>query len=278
MDTSSSQIVLLGTGTPNANPARSGPAVAVVVEGTPYLVDAGPGVVRRAAACRAGVTGLAVHRLNRLFVTHLHSDHTAGLPDLLLTPWVMGRRDPLDVYGPPGIQAMTDHILAAYREDIRQRLEGPEPINDTGWRVQAVEIEPGLVYRDQNVTVESFPVEHGSWPAFGYTFHTPDRTIVISGDTADPAKNLDAYRGCDVLIHEVQSTQGLAKRSPAWRRYHATFHTTSRELAEVASQTRPGLLILYHQLFHGVTERALLEEIRERYDGPVVSGHDLAVY
>jgi len=279
MTHSASQVVLLGTGTPNADPARSGPAVAVVVNGTPYLVDAGPGVARRAAAAhQAGVAGLAVDRLNRLFLTHLHSDHTAGLPDLLLTPWVMGRRDPLEVHGPAGTEAMTQHILAAYREDVRQRLEGPEPANTTGWRVQAVEIGPGVVYRDQHVTVEAFGVDHGSWPAFGYTFHTPDRTIVISGDTAAPQDNLHAYRGCDVLIHEVQSSLGLERRSPAWRRYHARFHTSARELAEVASQAKPGLLILYHQLFHGVTEERLLAEVGDGYDGPVVSGRDLDVY
>jgi ribonuclease BN (tRNA processing enzyme) len=271
--------VLLGTGTPNPDPARSGPAVAVVVNQTPYLVDAGPGVVRQvAAAHQMGVPGLTVARLNHLFVTHLHSDHTAGLPDLLLTPWVAGRVAPLEVHGPAGIRPMMEHIQAAYREDVRERLEGPEPANVSGWRVRTTEIEPGVVHQDHNVTVEAFPVDHGSWPAYGYTFHAPDRTIVISGDTAAPKRNLAAYRGCDVLVHEVQSSLGLALRSPPWRRYHAAFHTSARELAEVASQVRPGLLILYHQLFHGVSEQALLDEVRERYDGPVVSGRDLEVY
>jgi ribonuclease Z len=279
MQPAPSQIVLLGTGTPNPDPARSGPAVAVVVEGTPYLVDAGPGVVRRAAAAhQAGVPGLAVDRLSRVFLTHLHSDHTAGLPDLLLTPWVMGRRAPLAVYGPPGVEPMMEHLLAAYREDVRERLEGPELANATGWHARAETIEPGLVYEDERVTVDAFPVDHGSWPAFGYRFRTPDRTIVISGDTAAPQQNLAAYRGCDVLIHEVQSSVGLARRSPAWRRYHAAYHTSAHELAEAASQVRPGLLILYHQLFHGVSEGALLQEVRQGYDGPVVAGRDLEVY
>ena len=279
MQPAPSQIVLLGTGTPNADPTRSGPAVAIVAQGTPYLVDAGPGVVRQAAAAhQAGCAGLAVDRLSRVFLTHLHSDHTAGLPDLLLTPWVMGRRAPLEVHGPPGVEGLTEHLLAAYGDDIRQRLDGPEPANATGWRARAKAIQPGVVYEDERVTVEAFPVDHGSWPAFGYRFQTPDRTIVISGDTAAPEKNLVAYRGCDVLIHEVQSTLGLAGRSPAWRRYHAAYHTSAHELAEVASRAQPGLLILYHQLFHGVSEEALLQEVRQGYDGPVVSGQDLDVY
>lgn len=276
---SSTQIVLLGTGTPNADPNRSGPSVAVVVNNTPYIVDSGPGVVRRAAAAYdAGVRGLQVCRLSTAFLTHLHSDHTVGYPDLILTPWVLERRDPLQVYGPTGTRAMTEHILAAYEEDIRERLEGLEPANRTGFRVEVVEIEAGHVYKDQNVTVEAFAVRHGAWPAFGFKFETPDRTIVISGDTAPSETVVEAARGCDVLIHEVYSSAGLEKRSLAWRRYHSSVHTSSRELAEVASIARPGLLILYHQLFHGVSEQELLAEVQERYEGNVVSGRDLDIY
>ena len=156
----SDQVVLLGTGTPNADPAHSGPSVAIVVDGSPYLVDFGPGVVRRAAAAyEAGIEGLAVERLNRAFLTHLHSDHTAGYPDLILTPWVLERDEPLHVYGPPGLNSMTDHILAAYRQDIRERIEGLEPANKQGYLVIAHEIDAGLVYQDARVRVEAFPVQ-----------------------------------------------------------------------------------------------------------------------
>jgi ribonuclease BN (tRNA processing enzyme) len=145
-DSSSTRLVLLGSGTPNADPDRSGPAVAVVVNGAAYLVDAGPGVVRRAAAAeRRGIAALAVKNLRIVFVTHLHSDHTLGLPDLIFTPWVLEREAPLEVYGPAGVKAMTDHLLAAYAQDVRIRLEGLEPVNETGHRVQAHEIAPGVV-------------------------------------------------------------------------------------------------------------------------------------
>jgi len=181
-DQQPSKIVLLGTGTPNAEPERSGPSVAIVVNGAPYIVDFGPGVVRRAAAAyAAGVKALDMPQLTRAFLTHLHSDHTAGYADLILTPWVLERDEPLQVYGPAGNRAMTEHILAAYREDIRERLDGLEPVNDTGYRVDIHEVEPGIIYRDASVWIEAFPVRHGSWPAFGFKFHTPDRTIVISG-------------------------------------------------------------------------------------------------
>ena len=164
----SSKIVLLGTGTPNADPERSGPAVAVVVNQTPYLVDFGPGVVRRAAAaCKAGSRGLEVTKLKRAFVTHLHSDHTAGYPDLIFTPWVLGRVQPLEVYGPAGIVEMTEHIQAAYERDIHERLSGLEPANETGYLVNCTVIKPGVVYQDENVRVEEFCVNHGSMESYG---------------------------------------------------------------------------------------------------------------
>jgi len=274
------QVVLLGTGTPNADPDRCGPSVAVVVNNVPYLVDFGPGVVRRAeAARRRGVTGLAVPNLRRAFVTHLHSDHTAGYPDLILTPWVLGRKEPLQVYGPPGLKSMTDHIVMAFRDDILIRLDGSEPANETGFQVEAREIEPGDVYKDENVVVTAFPVNHGSWPhAFGYRFKTPDRTIVISGDTTATQTVIDACQGCDILIHEVYSAAGFARREPAWQKYHSEFHTSSRDLAELAAKARPSLLVLYHQLLWTSTEEELLGEIRRGYKGKVVSGRDLDVY
>jgi ribonuclease BN (tRNA processing enzyme) len=271
--------VLLGTGTPNAEPTRSGPSVAVVVGDTPYLVDFGPGVVRRAAAAyEAGIEGLAPEKLSRAFLTHLHSDHTAGYPDLILTPWVLERAEPLRVWGPPGIVHMTEHILAAYRQDIDERLGGLEPANDTGYQVISHEAEPGIVYEDGDVTVEAFPVQHGSWTAYGYRFRTPDRTIVISGDTAPTETVVEKSRGCDVLIHEVYSAVGLGTRPPAWQRYHTRVHTSSHELAEIATRAHPALLVLYHQLLWDVSEEDLLSEIQERYEGAVVSGQDLDVY
>lgn len=273
-------VVMLGTGTPNADPERSGPAVAIVVDETSYLIDCGPGVVRRAAAAaeQAGINALSAENLKKLFVTHLHSDHTVGYPDLILTPWVLGRDEPLEVYGPPGIEQMTEHLLAAYKQDIQIRLDGLEPANDQGYRVNTHIIEPGIIYRDSNITVEAFAVQHGSWPAYGFVCQTAERKIVISGDTRPVESIVEHAAGCDILIHEVYSAKRFAKRSPEWQKYHADVHTSTRELADLASRTKPGLLILYHQLFWGCTDEELLAEIRENYDGPVVSGKDLEVY
>ena len=277
---SRTRVVLLGTGTPNADPDRSGPALAITVNGQAYLVDCGPGIVRRAAAAhRAGIGALAVEKLTHVSITHLHSDHTLGYPDLIFTPWVLERHAPLEAYGPPGLAEMTNHILKAYEQDIKLRIEGSEPANTTGFQVNVHEITSGLIYQDQNVRVTAFPVRHGSWRhAFGFRFETTDRTIVVSGDTAPCASLLEYAKGCDVLVHEVYSQAGFERRPPEWQRYHARFHTSTVELAEIARQVQPKLLVLTHQLFWGSTPEQLVGEIRRSYDGDVHCGNHLDVY
>jgi ribonuclease BN (tRNA processing enzyme) len=271
---------VLGTGTPNADPDRSGPSVAIVVKGATYLVDAGPGIVRRAAAARLFDTDSnAMASLTTVFLTHLHSDHTAGLPDLMLTPWVLGRTAPLRVFGPRGTTAMLGHLQRAYAEDVALRLTGGEPSNKTGHRVRARDVTPGLVYRDSNVTVTAFLVDHGAWKnAYGYRFHTSDRTIVVSGDTRPTEEMVRQCAGCDVLVHEVYSAERFVARPEPWRRYHARYHTSTTELASLASRAKPGLLVLYHQLYWGDDDDALVRQVRAGYTGRVVSAHDLGVY
>ena len=285
----STQVVLLGTGTPSPDPERSGAATVVVANGTPYLIDFGPGVVRRiAAASQQGVKGLSVVSVRVAFLTHLHSDHTAGYADLILTPWSVGRSRPLEVYGPKGLKHMTDHVLEAYQEDIAIRRADKHllgvPEQAEGYRVTAHEITPGTVYKDGNVTVKAFLVNHGDVPqALGYRIETPDRSIVISGDAAPSQSVIDSCNGCDVLIHEAYSMLTYNAVSPTYQEYRRKHHTSSREVAEIAKKARPGLLVLYHRANPGGVgrpnpEQALLEEVRQFYEGRVVIGHDLDVF
>ena len=273
-------VVMLGTGTPNPDPERSGPATAIIVGGQAYLVDCGPGVVRRAeAAWQGGIDDLEISGLARLFVTHLHSDHTMGYADLILTPWVLGREQPLEVYGPPGIRSMTDHILAAYAEDINIRLNGIQPQNESGIQVNAHEITPGEIYQDENVKVTAFAVPHGEWEhAFGFRFDTADRSVVITGDTTPSDSVVQACSGCDVLVHEVYAKAGFDGRPPDWQAYHKASHTSGIELGEIAARAQPKLLVLYHQLMWGATEEELMAEIRQSFDGEVAFADDLDVY
>ena len=268
------QIVFLGTGTPNADPERSGPAVAVVAGPQAYLVDAGPGVVRRAAAAaaRTQTNALRVPALTYLFLTHLHSDHTLGYPDLIFSPAVLGRGKPLEVYGPKGTQDMTDHLMAAWKKDMDVRINGLEHGNANAYKVNAHEIAPGLIYKDANVTVKAFLVHHATWDqAFGYRFDGGGRSIVISGDASPSPSVAEACAGCDILVHEVYCNQGGGA-------YYKAAHTSAAELAGIATQAKPKLLVLYHQLFSGCNEAALLQQVQQAYSGVVVSAKDFDIY
>ncbi|WP_432664984.1 MBL fold metallo-hydrolase [Wukongibacter baidiensis] len=285
------KVVLLGTGTPNPVPERSGPCVAIVVGDQSYLVDFGPGIVRRAEkAHRKGIKGLRPKNLKRAFLTHLHSDHTTGYPDLIYTPWVMERDEPLKVFGPKGIENMTMHLLKAYEVDINARQNGFEKANSKGIKVIATDINEGLIYEDELVKVEAFLVNHPPFEAYGYRFTTHDKVVVVSGDTT-PCENLVKYaKGCDILVHEVYSSQGIKNKDPKWFKYHTRVHTSSYELGEIAAQVNPGLLVMYHQLFMvGNDESAaesiiqervqeMISEVKEKFNGEVVSGNDLDIF
>ena len=280
-DSSAARLVLLGSGTPIPDPERGGPSLAIVVNGASYLVDAGPGVVRRAvaAAMHDSIPALRVPNLRYVFLTHLHSDHTLGLPDIMLTPAVMHRRVPLHVYGPPGTRAMVNGILRAYREDIDLRIHGLERGDSNAYRMLVHEVTPGLAYRDANVTVTAFRVSHGSWrSALGYRIDARGRSIVVSGDTGPSEAVVDACHGCDVLVHEVYSKKGFDRLDSANRKYHSSFHTSALELGDLATRAKPKLLVLTHILFFGETGDEILSEARSRFQGPVVLGVDLGVY
>lgn len=278
------KLVLLGTGTPNPSPTQSGCSMAILVNQVPYIIDFGPGLIRKAAALtpryNGPLEGFHVKDIKTAFLTHLHSDHTTGYPDLILTPWVMGRDEPLRVFGPEGTLKMTEHILEAYEDDIHYRLYGAEPANNQGWRVNCTEFSiEGEIYRDSNIVVEAFPVSHGTWPnSWGFRFTTPDRVIVISGDCM-PSEKLASYaKGADFLVHEVYSQTGYETKSDSWKAYHAQHHTSTHELAEIASQSKPDKVILYHILFWGSSEEELLQEINSGYQGDVRVARDLDIY
>lgn len=284
----STRVVMLGTGTPRPDPKCSGPATAIIVNDTPYLIDFGPGVIRRAtAAFEKGVAALGFGGVNikTAFLTHMHSDHTVGYPDLILTPWVMGRHEPLTVYGPKGIKAMTEHVLKAWQVDIDVRSNGIDRRRSTGCRVNAHEIASGVVYEDKNVTVTAFPAQHEDMvDSFSFRFDTPDCVIVISGDTTPTQALIEHSRNCDVLVHEAYSMESFGKASPQWQEYRRRAHTSSVQLAEIANTVKPGILVIYHRSNAGGrsanydSEDVLLDEIRQTYKGNVVAGHDLDIY
>ena len=278
------QVVLLGTGSPPADPLRSGPATAIVVGDASYLVDLGPGIVRRAAAAaQKGIPSLAANRLQTAFITHLHSDHTVGYPDLIFSTWVLGRRAPLQVYGPAGLADMTRHIMQAWQADVDIRTKGMEHRTTTGLDVEAHEVTPGVVYQDARIKVTAFPNAHGEWAStFGYRFDTADRSIVVSGDTNPSDALIRHCQKCDVLIHEAYSDSYRPADMANWLDYRAKYHTMTSQLAEIAAKTNPGLLIIHHRGVglgdREISEAQYIAEVHKGWNGRVVVGHDLDVY
>jgi ribonuclease Z len=272
----STVVVLLGTGMPRPNPEASGPATAIVVGDRVFLFDAGPGVERQLSAAHLPINGVAA-----LFITHLHSDHTLGYPDLIFTSWVMGRKLPLQAFGPPGLQNMTDHLLAAYAEDIHVRIEGLEHQTPDGFKVNVHEIRSGIVYESLDVRVTALQVPHGNWAvSLAFRVDTPDKSVVISGDTRYNEDLVRFASGADILVHEVYSAARL-KPEPRpggedWPKYMHEFHTSDTELGALAARIEPKILVLTHIIRMGATDDELAAGVRKGgFNGRVVVGHDL---
>jgi ribonuclease Z len=278
----STQLVILGSGTPNPNPERGGSAYAVIVDNTPYLVDFGPGAIRSFAALMPAWGGdmkeMDVTKIEHAFLTHIHSDHTTGLSDLLLTPWIMGRENKLNLYGPKGLEKMAGSLLDAYADDIDYRVNGTQPSNGTGYQFNFTELADGVIFQDRNLKVEAFKVNHGDFEdAYGFRFTSKDKVIVFSGDTG-PSKSLERYaKDADILVHEVYSNAGFLKKTKDWQIYHKGHHTSTYEVGEIASRAKPKILVLSHILFWGADEQDILEETRTTFSGNIRIAEDLMV-
>jgi ribonuclease BN (tRNA processing enzyme) len=273
------QVILLGTGTPYPDPHASGPATAVTVGKRVFLFDAGAGVMRQVNAA-----GLPISGPEAVFITHLHSDHTLGYPDLILTSWIMRRTKPLEVYGPPGLKRMTRLLLEAFSEDIAIRTNGLERETPGAYRVNVHEIYENVVYQRDGVRVTAIPVPHGSWKeAYAYRIDTPDRSIVISGDTRPSNALIALAKDVDVLVHEVYIAARVAPEDRPggdyWPQYMREFHTSEIELGAIAARAKPKLLVLTHIIRFGGTDEELLAGIRKSgFAGRVVVGKDLERY
>ena len=279
----STKLFILGTGTPNPNPERMGSSYLVLANDEPYLFDYGTGVVRRIAAFSPSWGGeyqaLEVENLKYAFLTHIHSDHTLGLADLIITPWIMGRSEPLKIFGPKGAKNMHTNIIKAYQPDIDYRIYGTQPQNSTGYKVIFNELKDKFVYQDENIKVTAFLNDHGDLQeSYGFLIETTDKKILISGDTA-MSKNLISYgENLDYLIHEIYSQKGFNNKTPDWQKYHQAHHTGPKEVAEIANLLQPKSLILSHILFWGSSEQEILDEVKTFYSGKIIVAEDGMIF
>ena len=276
------KLLILGSGTPNPDPERSGSAYAIVTNGQSYLVDFGPGVIRRASAFSPSWGGefesMEIQNLNYAFLTHLHSDHSAGLADLILSPWVLEREEPLNLFGPRGLKRMADKITDAYQIDIDYRINGSQPSNLEGYKTKVTEIAEGIIYEDKYIAVEAFENNHGDFKnSFGFVFTTKDKKIVISGDTAYSQKVIEKSKEADILVHEVYSEKGFKEKTKDWQIYHKTHHTSAPDVGKIANMSKPKKLVLSHILFWGNSKESIVEEVKSNFDGEVIIAEDLMV-
>lgn len=278
----STSLIVLGSGTPNPDPDRYGSAYAVVVNDRAYLVDFGPGVVRRISAMSPSWGGdfpqLELQNINHAFLTHIHSDHSGGLSDLILTPWVMGRDSELSLYGPKGLKDMAQNITNAYSLDIDYRLNGTQPANSKGFISIVKEIDVGSIYKDKNIEVVAFRNSHGDlYESYGYLFITEDKKILFSGDTAISSSLKNHAKDLDILVHEVYSSEGFKSKTDDWKIYHQAHHTSSIDLGILANELKPAKLVASHILFWGASEESVIKDIELNFKGKVILATDLLV-
>ena len=270
---SSLKVVLLGTGNPRPALSRFGPSILVEAGDDKLLFDCGRGVTQRLYQLK-----IPFNEVDALFLTHLHSDHTVGIPDLWLSGWVMGRKVPLRAWGPAGTADMMTHLEQAYSFDVHIRRDVDERLPADGAVIQAHDIEQGVVYEGNGAKVTAFTVDHGPVkPAFGYRVDFAGHSVVLSGDTR-PSENLVHFaQGTDVLVHEVLDVDVYRQTddiySPEQVQKVMAHHTTAEQAGIIFSRVKPKLAVYSHIV--PIDAPDVVAHTRKTYSGPLELGEDL---
>jgi len=272
------KVTLLGTGHPSPRLDRFGPSTLIEAAEQKILFDCGRGTMQRAYQIQS-----QTQDLDKLFLTHLHSDHTTGIPDLWITGTVMGRHDnSLRIWGPRGTRAMASNLKKAFAVDLKVRREGEQSFGlkpRKGIEIEAADIDEGFVYEEDGLSVEPFRVNHydhySDEPSLGYRVKYNDRSVVLSGDTCFCENLIEYSRGADLLIHEVAAAPRDSDLSNDIR-YILSLHTQPEECGKIFSRVSPRLAVYYHVIqCLGVSLEEMMDRTRKMYSGPVVFGEDL---
>jgi ribonuclease Z len=269
------ELTLLGTGCPQCDPDRLGPANLVRHDGHAVLVDCGSGTTQRLVA--AGSSGRA---LDAVFLTHLHSDHIVDLYQLIVSSWHQGRDRKQRIFGPPGTRRFVDGTMALWRAELEQRIAHELRPSTVALEAEVTEIAAGEILTLGDLTVSAVAVDHQPVrDAFGFVFAAGGRRLVFSGDTAACPALVAAAAGADVLVHEC-FIHGIMKPAPGLRTAEgianvARYHTLSSEVGKIAAEADVGCLVLNHFVPTKFDKAALLDEVRRDYAGPIVIGEDL---
>ena len=266
------RVTLLGTGGPPPILDRFGPCTLVEAGSEKFLFDAGRGALQRLFQLK-----IRFSEITGLFLTHLHSDHVVGIPDLWLTGWINqawgGRQVPLPVWGPLGTKEMMFHLEKAYQFDIRIRTHYPKE----GVRVIAEEFTGGVVYEKNGLKIQAFLVDHGRIkPAYGFRIDFAGKSVVLSGDTRFNENVIGFSQGVDLLVHEVVGMTDEFLQKSEFGKTIASNHTTPQDAGEVFRRANPKLAIYTHILrFGDYPVEDLIPSTRTIYSGPLEVGEDL---
>ncbi len=272
------RVTLLGTGNPRPSFERFGPSILIeTASGRRVLLDAGRGATMR--LWQVGGAELLAS-VDVVLLTHLHSDHVVGLPDVWLTGWLFGRKTPLRVIGPRGTAELVEGLKRAYAFDVKMRRDVDERLPGTGAELVAEETGGGGVLDSGGLRVTAFAVDHGVvTPALGYRIDAGGRSAVFSGDTRPSEALVEAARGVDLLVHEVVSPEverRVAKIQGKERIERViAHHTTPEEAGRIFARAKPRLAVYSHIVPSPATAADLVPPTRKTYAGPLVVGEDL---
>jgi ribonuclease Z len=284
-------VFTLGTGSPQLGGARMPVANAVIAGPEFLIVDAGEGASRTMGELR-----LPVQRITGVFITHWHSDHFAGLGQVLNQSWNADRNHEVQVHGPEGVERVMAGLYEMYADDIRYRSIGEVEHNDpayalgTAMTVRVPDGEPGAVVFDRNgVVVRAFRVDHGHIePAYGYRVEYNGKSVVFSGDTVASPLVAAAAQGCDLLIHEalnlrlmqnaIVALRDLGNEVDARRAEGVIgYHADTLAVARIAAEANAGKLVLAHVIpasTNPLLNRLFVSGMEEYYAGPIVVAED----
>jgi ribonuclease Z len=267
------KVTLLGTGSPPPGMDRFGPSILVEAGKEKLLFDCGRGAAQRVQQLKVPFTDV-----DALFLTHLHSDHVVGIPDLWLTGWVQGRSVPFRVWGPAGTKQMMAHLEEAFQFDIHIRRDVDEKLPGQGVTVLANDIAEGVAYESNGIKVTTFFVDHGPVkPALGYRIDFAGHSVVLSGDTRFSENLIRFAQGADVVIHEVMDTESFALKNPLFTPERvqrvAGHHTMPEQAGTIFARVKPKLAVYSHIVPPDTTD--LIPRTRKTYSGPLEVGEDL---